>query len=443
MKKLFYITLDLILSFFLIILLIVIIIALKIHFKKIVLNNLFMISLTRDSVKATKKLNARKFLNNFFGHPGFKLTYVLNINDQCSNIITLGKDIIGIDKKINIYFFLKQRLFISYFIIFEIYSIFVTVALMKKIKSNFIELVTPGPIEFRAIIIKFITNCHILAQVRGNIDLLSYSIDKYFYFRVSRKILLVKIISLFFHRLVSELFYSNCSLVIGYNKNNLDSAISNGADPKNSRLLRIEIHEQYQKENYNNNNYFLNDFPESNNNILVWSRLSKEKLIDEIIKGFLIAANNINDLNLIIIGSGPEEENLKKIANFSNHSKRIYFLGYKDRNYISEAAKKSLFTIISFGGSTLVEAALFKLPIIAFDIEWHSELIRNDETGYLVDYSDPYHLSEKIIKSVNDNNKLKSMAENCYYSVKKMFSHSNYLENKKRYMKILINKKIN
>jgi hypothetical protein len=77
LKKLFYITLDLILSIFLIILLIVIIIALKIYFKKIVLNNLFMISLTRDSVKATKKLNARRFLNNFFGHPGFQInTYV-------------------------------------------------------------------------------------------------------------------------------------------------------------------------------------------------------------------------------------------------------------------------------------------------------------------------------------------------------------------------------
>ncbi|PPR77276.1 MAG: Glycosyltransferase Gtf1, partial [Alphaproteobacteria bacterium MarineAlpha2_Bin1] len=404
-----------------------------------VLNNLNIISLTRDSVKITKKINTRKFLNDFFGHPGFKLTYVLNINNKNNNIITLGKNIIGIDKCINLNPFISEKFFISHLILFELYSIFVTLSFIKKTKTNFIELVTPGPIELRAIIIKFITNCHILAQVRGNVDLLSHSMDKYFYFRLSRKIFLVRILSLFIHKLVSEIFYSNCSLVIGYNKNNLDSAISNGANPKITRLLRIEIHEQNQKEQNNISNE-LNDFPNSSKIILIWSRLSKEKLINEIIKGFLIAADKINDLNLVIIGSGPEEENLKKIAELSKHSSQIHFLGYKNRNYISHASKRSLFTIISFGGSTLVEAALLKLPIIAFDIEWHSELIRNDETGYLVDYSDSYHLSEAIIKSVKHNDKLKAMSENCYLSVKKMFNYSNYFDNKKRYMKILINK---
>ena len=51
------------------------------------------------------------------------------------------------------------------------------------------------------------------------------------------------------------------------NKNNLDSAISNGADPKISRLLRIEIH----KPIYNlstNQNIELEGFPLSGRVIL-------------------------------------------------------------------------------------------------------------------------------------------------------------------------------
>ena len=441
MIKFFFIIIDLFISLILSIFSVFFILILKIYFNKIILNKLNIVSLTRDTVEDTKKINNRKFLNDFFGHPGFNLTYVLNINNKSNYITNLGKNIIGLDVAINLNYFLKKRLFLSNHIIFEIFSIYITLNLMKRTKSNFIELVTPGPIELRAILIKFISKCHILAQVRGNVDLLTYSIDKYFYFRIPRKIFIVKILSLIFHKLVSELFYTNCSLVIGYNKNNLDSAISNGADPKITRLLRIEIHHQEENHKIINSDE-LKNFPNSKNTILVWSRLSKEKLINELIKGFLIAADIIEDLNLVIIGSGPEEKKLKNIANLSNHSTRIHFIGHKNRAYIENASKKSLLTIISFGGSTLVEAALFKLPIIAFDIEWHSELIRNEETGYLVDYSDPQHLSEAIIKSVYSKDKLKAMSENCYLSVKKMFDYNNYLNNKKRYMKILIDKNI-
>ena len=70
----------------------------------------------------------------------------------------------------------------------------------------------------------------------------------------------------------------------------------------------------------------------------------------------------------------------------------------------------SLCTVISFGGSTLVEAALWKIPVIAFDIEWHSELIRNGETGYLTDYSSSEHLAEALLKSIRFPEKSKDMA---------------------------------
>ena len=430
---------DFFLSIALFVFSIIFFIILKFYLRKINLISSNIVSLSRDSISSTKKLNSRSFLNDFYGHPGFKKTYVISFNDKANKLIILGKNILGVNLSINTNFYILNKLKFTNFIIFEIVSILKSIIFMKKTNSGIIELVTPGPLEFRAIIIKFVTNCKMMAQVRGNVDLLSHSLDKYFYFRIPRKNLIFKIISLFIHKLLSELFYTNCDLVIGYNKNNLDSAISNGADPKISRLLRIEIH----KPIYNlstNQNIKLEGFPSSGRVILIWSRLSQEKLLDESIKGFILAADIVDDLSLVIIGSGPYEKKLKNLVNLSNHSERIHFLGYRDREYISSAAKKSTLTIISFAGSSLVEAALLKLPIIAFDIEWHSELIRNNETGYLVDYSNTEHLRDKIIESINLPEKLIEMSENCYVSAMNMFDYNNYLDSKKRYMKILLQK---
>ena len=304
-----------------------------------------ILSLSRDSVKLTKQLNSRNFLNDFYGHPGFKMTYVVNFNSDDNSLVTLGRNIVGIDLLINLNYLILNKLIFSKFIIFEIISLFKTIKFMKKTSSGVIELVTPGPLEPKAVIIKFITNCKIMSQVRGNVDLLSHSIDKYFYFRISRKILIFRLISFFIHKFLSEIFYSNCDLVIGYNKNNLDSAISNGADPKISRLLRIEIHKP-NNQLETNSSISLGDFPSSGKIILIWSRLSEEKLIDESIKGFLLAADIIDDLSLVIIGSGPYQEKLETLVNLSNHSKRVHFLGYKNRDYISKAAKKSLCLVL-------------------------------------------------------------------------------------------------
>ncbi|EKE00960.1 MAG: hypothetical protein ACD_21C00250G0033 [uncultured bacterium] len=39
---------------------------------------------------------------------------------------------------------------------------------------------------------------------------------------------------------------------------------------------------------------------------------------------------------------------------------------------------------------------MLETPVVAFDIEWHNELIRDGETGYLADFPDTTHLAEKM-----------------------------------------------
>jgi len=58
------------------------------------------------------------------------------------------------------------------------------------------------------------------------------------------------------------------------------------------------------------------------------SRLAEEKRIDVIMRAFSELVRNYPDVNLMIGGVGPEEENLKKLARDLALEKQVLFLGY-------------------------------------------------------------------------------------------------------------------
>jgi glycosyltransferase involved in cell wall biosynthesis len=48
-------------------------------------------------------------------------------------------------------------------------------------------------------------------------------------------------------------------------------------------------------------------------------------------------------------------------------------------------------------GRALIEAALSGTPVVAYDVEWHRELIRNHDTGLLVPYRDYAAMATAIL----------------------------------------------
>jgi glycosyltransferase involved in cell wall biosynthesis len=47
-------------------------------------------------------------------------------------------------------------------------------------------------------------------------------------------------------------------------------------------------------------------------------------------------------------------------------------------------------------GRALLEIALSGLPVVAYDVDWHNEIVIQDETGILVRYRDVDQLSKAI-----------------------------------------------
>ena len=65
--------------------------------------------------------------------------------------------------------------------------------------------------------------------------------------------------------------------------------------------------------------------------------------------------------------------------------------------------------ICPYSGSTLVEAMLCSIPIIAYDVEWHAEVVIDDYTGFLVPFACIKALAEKIVNVIQNYEEAKAV----------------------------------
>ena len=96
-------------------------------------------------------------------------------------------------------------------------------------------------------------------------------------------------------------------------------------------------------------------------------RLAYQKAHDVLLKAFGKVVEPGGDFNLIILGKGPEEENLKELARRLGLSERVFLLGFKSNPY-TYMARAEFFVLSSrFEGfsNVLLEAMSLGLPIVS------------------------------------------------------------------------------
>lgn len=103
---------------------------------------------------------------------------------------------------------------------------------------------------------------------------------------------------------------------------------------------------------------------------------------------------------LLIVGSGPEENNLKLKAKNLKLQDRVIFAGQKSQAemplYYNVADLFVLNTAYEGLSHTLLEALSYHLPIITTRIGGNPEVIENGENGLLVEYNNQQQLLEAV-----------------------------------------------
>ncbi len=91
---------------------------------------------------------------------------------------------------------------------------------------------------------------------------------------------------------------------------------------------------------------------------------------------------------LVVIGDGSIREALERQARELGIDDDVRFVGVREQGWIARALSSASVVLCPYSGLALVEAALSGTPIVAYDVEWHGELISSGENGLLVPFGD-------------------------------------------------------
>ncbi len=161
-----------------------------------------------------------------------------------------------------------------------------------------------------------------------------------------------------------------------------------------------------------------------NNDIIFFGRLIKIKGVDILIKSIKEIHNHFKNIKIIIVGEGPEKNNLEKLARKLGLYKNIRFFGHVEDVKLHNLIKKSkicVFPSYAREGvmTTLLEAALFKSTILASDSCSNREFIRNKYNGIFFKPKNIKNLSKKIELLLSNQKLRNNLAKNCRKTVEK------------------------
>lgn len=114
-------------------------------------------------------------------------------------------------------------------------------------------------------------------------------------------------------------------------------------------------------------------------------RLSQENFIVDMLSMVERLSVLRDDFLLVIMGGGEMEAEMKLwLARRPTIAHHILMLGFQPNAMGRSLRHISQLNLCLFGGFSLLEACAAARPIVAYDVDWHDELVKNHMTGFLV-----------------------------------------------------------
>ncbi len=144
----------------------------------------------------------------------------------------------------------------------------------------------------------------------------------------------------------------------------------------------------------------------NSNRILFLSRLVRDKGVYIAIDVYKLLREKISNLELLIVGDGPELDQVNKIVKNENLN-HIHVLGRLKGEYLINVFQSSEIYLFpsSYGEgmpTSVLEAMAFGLPIIASNNLGIRDILKNYKTGFIIDTLEPIDYANAALKIFND-----------------------------------------
>jgi glycosyltransferase involved in cell wall biosynthesis len=138
------------------------------------------------------------------------------------------------------------------------------------------------------------------------------------------------------------------------------------------------------------------------NTLLCISRLEEMKRPDHAILALRALVDAGGDATLLMAGDGRYRSELEALAARLGIGDRTLFLGNRAQLWLWRVIPKVSAILAPLAGRGLAECALGAAPIVAYDVDWHSELVETGKTGELVAHLDAKAMGEAALRLVSD-----------------------------------------
>jgi glycosyltransferase involved in cell wall biosynthesis len=165
---------------------------------------------------------------------------------------------------------------------------------------------------------------------------------------------------------------------------------------------------------------------------IFFSRISKDKGIEDLLAAIAIVKHKLPNVSLHIIGSAPKSylDFLMQKCRELNIENNVLFLGFLPAQsdiykHAFEAKICVLPTYHDIIPGTIIESMFMKLPVIAYAVGGIPELNNNEETVVLVEKQNISQLAENILHLINNAELRVKLSEKGYKHANKMFDNNN------------------
>lgn len=132
--------------------------------------------------------------------------------------------------------------------------------------------------------------------------------------------------------------------------------------------------------------------------IVCISRLEKVKHIDHAIASVKLLKEQSIPFELHLVGDGSERSNLQELVKRKKIVNSVVFHGNRSQEWLAEFLPTMDMAVAPLTGRALLEIGLSGIPVSAYNVDWHSDIIRNGESGFLVEYLNEEDLAKSIIE---------------------------------------------
>jgi len=131
-------------------------------------------------------------------------------------------------------------------------------------------------------------------------------------------------------------------------------------------------------------------------------RFEGDKQVDILIEAIPLVTKDCPEVQFVLIGDGSLKTKMEKRVAELRQEQSVYFLGYQPTEIIKYCLSTATAVCIPMSGFVIYEAAAASKAIVAFDVEWHAEFVKDGETGLLVENRNCEKLAEAIKRLVKD-----------------------------------------